>query len=109
MRQAIETKFLGPTDYHGARIIAKCEARRITVNVSGGIEGNRTEDYEDYEGYDYEGYCHRYAATLLAQKMGWVQTEKGPACSNMLRGGKLPGKGERYAFLVLMAPNGDDR
>jgi hypothetical protein len=56
MRQAIITKFIGPTNYRGARVKARCDAGSVTVpwNYAIGIEGN-----------------HKAAALALAQKLDW--------------------------------------
>lgn len=57
MRQAIVTKYLGPTDCRGARIKATAFAGSITVP------------------YDYElgiPGAHEAAARALADKFGWV-------------------------------------
>lgn len=70
MRQAIATKFLGPTNFRGARIKAKAEAGSVTVawDYALGIEAN-----------------HRAAAVALALKLGWTGHWHG--------GGGLPGAG----------------
>jgi hypothetical protein len=54
--QAITTRFLGPTNSHDARIVAKCQAKRITVlwNDDIGIEEN-----------------HRAAVAALVRHLGW--------------------------------------
>ena len=56
MRQAITTKFIGPTNARGARVKAVCEAGSITVNwdYAIGQDGN-----------------HDAAAKALAVKLGW--------------------------------------
>lgn len=55
-RQAIETKFMGPTNYRGERIMASCLAGNITVlwNYEKSIEEN-----------------HTIAATKLIEKLKW--------------------------------------
>lgn len=55
--QAIVTTYKGPTETKGARIIAKCEAKKITVPLT----------------YDYstEGE-HRHAALELCKRLGWT-------------------------------------
>ena len=55
--KAIETKYLGPTNYHGSRI-------KATDN-----DGNSVTMPYDYELNSYENY--RLAAVALAEKMGW--------------------------------------
>ena len=54
--QAIMTTFKGPTNHRGARIIARCQAKRITVpwDHALDVEGN-----------------HRAAARILAKQLGW--------------------------------------
>jgi hypothetical protein len=53
---AIETRFLGPTDTKGARILATtCNGQRLTLP------------------YDYTGDEHRKAAEALATKYGWLR------------------------------------
>jgi hypothetical protein len=56
MRQAIMTKFIGPTNYRGAYVKARGEAGSVTVpwNHAIGIEAN-----------------HKAAALALAQKLDW--------------------------------------
>jgi len=73
MRQAITTKFLGPTNSRGARVKAVAEAGSVTVNwdYSLGIEGNHTS-----------------AAKALAAKLEW---------DGVWFGGGLTGNG--YVFV----------
>lgn len=56
MYQAIVTRFIGPTNHRGARVIAKAEAGRVTVSWDHaiGVEAN-----------------HAAAAKALADKWGW--------------------------------------
>lgn len=56
MRQAITTKYLGPTNYRGGRIVARATAGRLVMDWRHdlGIEEN-----------------HRFAARRLAYKLGW--------------------------------------
>jgi hypothetical protein len=60
IRQAIITKYLGPTNYRGSRIKAKCQAESLTVSWDSnlGIDEN-----------------HTAAATMLAQKLGWLMVD----------------------------------
>jgi len=55
--QAISTKYVGPTNYRGSRIIASCEALRRTFawNYALGVEEN-----------------HRAAALALVAELGWL-------------------------------------
>jgi len=73
MRQAIVTKFIGPTNNRGSRIKATADAGSVTVSYDHalGVEGN-----------------HRAAAEALALKYGWPLD---------MVGGGLPGSG--YAFV----------
>jgi hypothetical protein len=75
MRQAIVTRFRGPTNHRGARIRALCDAGSITVSwdYSLGVAEN-----------------HLAAAKALARKLGWPED---------VEGGSLPGAG--YAFVQL--------
>lgn len=54
--QAISTKFHGPTNSRGSRIIAKCAAGRLTF---------------DYQHQHNSQMNHDLAAQALATKMGW--------------------------------------
>lgn len=69
MRQAIITKYLGPTNTKGARIHAKCAAGKITVPWK---HDRSTEEN------------HELAALLLIDKLGWGN-------NSYLEGGTLPG------------------
>ena len=69
MRQAIATKFHGPTNYRGARVKASADAGSVTVS------------------WDYSlniADNHRAAAIALANRYGW---------STDMVGGSLPGAG----------------
>lgn len=78
MFQAIQTKFLGPTNVKGSRVKAWAEAGSITVSW-------------DYS-LDSAGN-HRAAAEKLAAKSGWVGEHYGE-----MVGGSLPGN-SGYAFV----------
>lgn len=60
--QAITTRFLGPTNHHGSRIKATCDAGSITLpwDHSLNSEGN-----------------HDAAAKALIRKLGWLDTREG--------------------------------
>lgn len=79
MRQAITTKFLGPTNTLGARVKATAEAGSVTIawDYALGIEAN-----------------HRAAARQLALKLGWT---------GHWHGGGLPGAG----FVFVNSSNSD--
>lgn len=57
MRQAIVTKYIGPTNYRGARIKATASAGSITVPYAYELEIQA---------------AHRAAARALADKFGWA-------------------------------------
>lgn len=76
MRQAIETKWLGPTNYRGARVKASAQAGSIT------LPWDHTKDVADN---------HIAAAQALAAKYGWEGSYVG--------GAKADDTG--YAFVCL--------
>jgi len=78
--QAIVTKYLGPTNYRGSRVTARCQAKRITVS------------WDDALGSDEN---HDVAARMLAESLGWLSDTHGE-----LVGGGLPdGRGNCYVFV----------
>jgi hypothetical protein len=79
MFQAIETKWLGPTNVRGSRVKATAEAGSITLSWDHSL--NTDEN-------------HRKAAEALAAKFDWVGGYYGE-----LAGGALPGRG--YAFVFV--------
>ena len=76
--QAIETKFIGPTDHRGSRIKAVCEAGSLTLEC---------DDALDME------LNHRAAAEALSHRLGWDQGWHG----EMISGG-LSGRGYAHVF-----------
>ncbi len=74
-RQAIVTKFHGPTNKIGARVSAKADAGRIMVSWDHSLDVDSN---------------HYRAALALATKLQW---------GDKLAGGGLPGSG--YCFVVL--------
>lgn len=78
MYQAIETKWFGPTNVKGSRIIAKAEAGRIVVPWEHALNVDQN---------------HARAADLLAEKLGWV----GPHYSPLI-GGAVAGSGYVFVF-----------
>lgn len=81
MRQAITTKFLGPTNHSGARILVKAQAGRRT--------------YAWAHEYDV-GKNHADAARRFAREYGWDAHGK-------MYGGALP-DGTGYCFVI---PDGE--
>ena len=76
--QAIQTKYLNPTNSRGARIKATCAAGSITI---------------DYP-YELSGQAvYRKAAEALVSKLGWVDTYYGG-----LLGGCLPNGDYCFVF-----------
>jgi hypothetical protein len=67
MRQAIETTFYGPTDFNGSRIVARCQARRITVPYRHAFSSD---------------WNHATAASMLAERLGWTGNWYGGANAN---------------------------
>lgn len=59
MRQAIVTKYMGPTNYRGARIKATAAAGSMTVNWDYRFEPDTN---------------HSIAALAFARKFGWPET-----------------------------------
>ena len=80
--QAIVTRYAGPTNYRPSRIIARCDAGRITVewNYELDVEAN-----------------HVAAARALVRKLGW-DTD---AHLTIIGSGSLPAAGaDGYAHIV---------
>ena len=74
MRQAIQTKYHGPTNVRSARVSARASSGRIMV------EWDHRLNVEEN---------HRAAAAKLADKMGWKEP---------MIGGGLPGPGYVFVF-----------
>ena len=70
--QAINTKYLGPTNNRGSRIKATCAAGSITIDYPHGLSGQAT---------------HRKAAEALVFKLGWVDTYYGGLLGGQLANG----------------------
>lgn len=76
---AIETKFVGPTDFKGARIIATtCNGQRLVEPYNYGLSGSAP---------------HRVVAERLATKMGWK--------------GTLIGGGTKTGYVFVFADSDD--
>jgi hypothetical protein len=61
MRQAITTKYLGPTNHRGARVVAKSQAGRMTIHWDHALDAVDN---------------HRNAARALAEHYGWTDHGK---------------------------------
>lgn len=71
----IETKFYGPTNTRGSKIIAStCNGHRLSISYPYELSGEA---------------CHRKAAQALADKMGWA--------GRLIAGGTKAG----YAFVFV--------
>ena len=70
--QAIQTKYICPTNFRGSRVSARCQAGRITVEWD-----NR---------YDVD-LNHRNAAEKLQRKLGWDKDGYGRMVSGCLPDG----------------------
>ena len=62
--QAIETKYLCPTNHRGGRIVAKCYSKRKTFGYSKLLEMIRNRRHVDG--------VHQLAAILLAEELDWL-------------------------------------
>lgn len=76
-RQAVTTKYLGPTDSRGSRVKATAQAGSVTISWDDALDGADN---------------HAAAAAALAKKYGWDKHSK------RMIGGALPG-GEGYCFV----------
>ena len=74
--QAIETKFLGPTNFRGARIKATAQAGSVTISYP----------------YDERSGDHTLAAIALALKLGWA--------GRWVEGGRADGRGSVFVAVA---------
>ncbi len=101
-RQAITTSYRGPTDSNGSRVIARCEAKRISV------PWDRALDI---------GANHAAAALQLMDQLGWSErndlvmggTREGYVFVQVPKG-EIDGAGARYVavFRVRAMPTVED-
>ncbi len=87
MRQAIETKYIGPTNFRGARVKARAQAGSITIPWDDALDVDANHDA---------------AARAFAEKYGWQGSWYG--------GAKADGTGNVYVcsrvvFNVLRVPS----
>lgn len=86
MRQAIVTKYLGPTNHRGSRILVKAQAGRMTVPWDHALDSDDN---------------HTAAAYQYAKAKGWIGQEA-HAQRWALAGGGLPdGTGNCYVLITL--------
>lgn len=76
--QAITTRYLSPSNFRGARIVAECEASR------------RVFDWAHNVGTDEN---HELAATRLAKELGWVGPVTAPTKYTLAHGTAKGGMG----------------
>jgi hypothetical protein len=82
MFQAIQTKYIGPSNVRGARVKAWAEAGSLTLSWDHAL--NVEEN-------------HAKAAQALADKFGWT----GPRYGQLI-GGALPNPSRGYAFVSVI-------
>ena len=70
--QAITTKYVSATNTRGSRIKASCQAGSISIPYPSELTGQA---------------CHRAAAEVLAQKMGWTGPDYGPLLGGGIKDG----------------------
>ncbi len=81
--QAIITKYFGPTNFRGSRVVAKCEAGSIAVPYDDALN---SEDN------------HKAAARALADKLGWKPNGTN-RYAKFVSGGLPNGKGYAHVFV----------
>lgn len=82
MSQAITTKYLGPTNFRGARVKATSQAGSLTL------------PWDDAKGIDDNHYA---AALALAMKFDWVrQYDLDKGTIHIVGGGMPDGRGNVY-------------
>ena len=74
--QAIVTKYLGPTNHHGARVKATCQAMYKVVSWDDALDVDEN---------------HRVACRMLCQELGWRYTD-----ALWVGGGMPDGRGNVY-------------
>ena len=70
--QAIQTKYIGPSNVRGSRVSAACQAKRIIVEWDDGLNSDDN---------------HAAAARMLAQRLGWDKPPYGTLASGCLADG----------------------
>lgn len=78
VRQAIETRFIGPTNYRGSRVKAKAQAGSVTI------------EWDHAIGVDEN---HMRAAQALADRYGW--SDRG---GMWIGGGRADSRGNVYVW-----------
>ncbi len=73
MRQAIETRYAGPTNHRGARVIVRAQAGRLTVSWDHALNVDEN---------------HAQAAKAFAERWGWA--------GRWIGGGSADGRGNVF-------------
>lgn len=84
--QAITVRYCSPTNHNGARLIARCEAGRLTVGWDYAL--NREDNYT-------------VAAMALVRKLGWVDRLEDLERSAWAYA-SLPGEDAGYVFVPVL-------
>lgn len=79
--QAIVTKYLGPTNYRGARVKARCQAGSLTLSWDHSVNSDVN---------------HAEAARRLALKLHWNENN---TFGELVGGGLPDGTGNCYVFV----------
>lgn len=79
MRQAIITKYIGPTNYRGSRVKATCAAKSVTLPWIDSLNSDEN---------------HELAARELADSLGWVFPDY-----ELVGGGMPDNRGNCYVFV----------
>ena len=66
--QAIQTKYIGPTNTKGARIKAACDAGSVIIGYPHELSGDD---------------CHAKAAMALVRKLGWEDHGESWVCGSL--------------------------
>lgn len=69
--QAIRTKYHGPTNTRGSRIVAKCEAGQLSMPYRHELNGDEN---------------HKAACDLLREKLGWNTPYSAPMVGGYFNG-----------------------
>lgn len=82
--QAIITKYLGATDFRGARVKATCQVGSITLSWDYALNFEQNHDA---------------AARALANKLGWLFPRSGSHAWDLVSGGMPDGNGNCYVLV----------
>lgn len=85
--QAIVTKYLGPTDHRGSRVVAKCQAGKLTLGWDDALDSDDN---------------HRAAAMALVKRLGW----DAPCYGTWVRGSLPDGCGDVFVCVPKAVRHG---